>query len=59
MADYGSSDAGASLGYSRRPCARSRRIDDGAAEETPTEASEEGGEDAPEEASEEEKLSDA
>ena len=61
MADYGSSDAGASLGDILGAALRSKQeeSDDGAAEETPAEASEEAGEDAPEEASEEEKPSDA
>ena len=61
MADYGSSDAGASLGDILGAALRSKQeeSDDGAAEETPAEASEEAGEDTPEEASEEEKPSDA
>ncbi|MEC8175253.1 MAG: S1 RNA-binding domain-containing protein, partial [Pseudomonadota bacterium] len=61
MADYGSSDAGASLGDILGAALRSKQeeSDDGAAEETPAEASEEAGEDAPGEASEEEKPSDA
>ena len=61
MADYGSSDAGASLGDILGAALRSKQeeSDDGEAEVTPAEASEEAGEDAPEEASEEEKPSDA
>ena len=61
MADYGSSDAGASLGDILGAALRSKQEEsgDGAAEETPAEASEEAGEDAPEEVSEEEKPSDA
>ena len=45
--------------YSRRATLKQEESDDGAAEETPAEASEEVGEDTPEEASEEEKPSDA
>ena len=61
MADYGSSDAGASLGDILGAALRSKQeeSDDGEAEVTPAEASEEAGEDAPEEASEEEKPSGA